>query len=594
MSSANMPASGMAVYRRLLGYAVPYWRVFIIAVVGMVLSAVVQTGFAALMKPMLDGSFVARDPDVIRLVPLMLIGLFVLQGIAGFLSTYCMVWVGRSVVKDVRGQLFSHLLHLPTALYDKTSSGQLLSKLIYNVEQLAQASTNAVTIIIKDSLTVIGLIAWMFYLNPLLALLFLFTTPLIAISLAYANKRFRRINARIQTSMGQVAHAAEEAIGGHRVIKAFLGQQHEAAHFEKTNESNRRLNMKVAATGATSVAIIQLLAASAVASVIFLATRDAALDSISVGSFMSFVVAMVLLLGPTKRLTTVNAMLQRGIAAADSIFTFFDLEGEIDTGAIHIERARGAVAYHNVSFYYAEDKGEVLRNISFNVKPGQTVALVGRSGSGKSTLVSLLPRFYNPCSGSITLDGHDISSLKLDSLRDQMAMVSQDVVLFDDTIGRNIAYGRLYKASEAEIIKAAEAAHAMEFIRELPEGLNTLVGGNGVLLSGGQRQRLAIARALLKNAPVLILDEATSALDSESERAIQAGLEALMRHRTTLVIAHRLSTIEKADVIVVLHEGRIIEQGSHLELLKRKGHYAALYKMQFHEVNEKINPLMPG
>ncbi len=575
--------SSTAVYRRLLRYVRPYWKSFAIATLAMVFFAATETGFAALMKPLADGSFVAQDPTIIRMMPLWLVGLFLVRGIAGFISTYGMAWMGRKVVNDLRDLMFHHLLRLPTTFYDNNSSGQLLSKLVYDVEQVAQASTSAITVIVKDTLTVVGLVAWMLYLNAILALVFLLTGPFIAYLVLYINRRFRRISTRIQNSMGDITHVAEEAIGAQRVIKIFGAQLHEAAQFDRTSEANRHLNMKMTATSASSTSLIQLITACALAAIVYLATLPSMLASISVGTFMSFIAAMVLMLGPMKRITTINAVIQRGIAAAESIFAFLDSSVEPDTGTRSLARAAGAIEYRQVSFSYDTRKDEVLHDISFKVQPGQTVALVGRSGSGKSTLVSLLPRFYNIGSGSITLDGCDIRDLRLTDLRDQIALVSQEVTLFNATIAHNIAYGRLETASERDIIEAAEAAHAMEFIRPLPQGLNTLVGENGVLLSGGQRQRLAIARALLKNAPILILDEATSSLDTESERYIQAGLERLMRARTTLVIAHRLSTIEKADIIIVLHAGRIIEQGKHSELLARNGHYAALHKMQFRD-----------
>lgn len=580
--SAAMPKQSAAVvYRRLLKYARPYWKPFAVAVVAMVFFAATDTGFAALMQPMLDGSFVKKDPDTISMIPLMIIGLFLVRGVAGFLSSYGMAWVGRQIINDLRRQMFDHMLRLPASFYDANSSGQLISKLIYDVEQVSQASTNAVTIIIRDTFTIIGLLAWMFYLNWMLALIFLVIGPFIAVLVVYVNKRFRRISSGIQNSMGGVTQAAEDAIQGQRVIKIFGGQTYEAGHFEKINEANRRQNMKMTATREASVPIIQFLAACALAGIVFLATLDSMLATITVGTFMSFIVALMMLLAPIKRLTTVHSSIQRGIVASESIFELLDRELEKDTGTLHIERARGAIEYSNVSFAYDPAKGRVLENINFKAEPGQTIAFVGRSGSGKSTLVGLLPRFYDVPMGCVRVDGHDVRDITLNDLRNQIALVGQDVTLFNDTIANNIAYGSLHKVTEDDIVRAAEAAHAMEFIRQLPQGLQTMVGEKGVLLSGGQRQRLAIARALLKDAPILILDEATASLDTESERYIQAALIQLVRNRTTFVIAHRLSTIERADMIIVLHQGRIVEQGKHAELLARGGHYASLHRMQF-------------
>ena len=576
------PNSGLHTYRRLLGYAMPHWPVFAAAVVAMVVFASTETAFAWMMKPLLDQSFVAKDPDWIRWIPLMLIGLFVVRGAAGFVSSYGMAWVGRTVIYKMRRELFDHLLRLPAAFYDNAASGQLISKLTYNVEQVSQAATNAITIVIRDSLSAAFLIGLMFYHSGTLALIFLICGPFIALVVVRVSKRFRKVSGRIQDSMGDVTHVSQEVIDGHRVVKTFGGEAYERDHFDRVNSNNLRQQLKLTATTATSVPLIQFLAACALAGIIFLATQvGSGIDT--AGTFASFLTAMLLLLPPLKRLTTVNAALQKGIAAADSVFELLDAEAEPDTGTRTLERARGAVEYRDVSFRYRSGAEPVLQDISFRAEPGQTVALVGRSGSGKSTLVNLLARFYQPSAGSILLDGIEIDALRLSELRNQIALVSQHVTLFNDTVARNIAYGRLEQCSAREVESAAEAAHALDFIRELPQGFDTLVGENGVLLSGGQRQRLAIARAILKSAPVLILDEATSALDTESEQQVQAGLEALMQGRTTLVIAHRLSTVERADRIMVLDQGRIVETGTHRELLARKGQYAALYRMQFTE-----------
>lgn len=573
--------SPWAVYRRLLSFARPYWKGFAVAVCAMVVLASTDPAFAAVIKRLLDSGFVNKDADVIRGMALMIIGLFLLRGVADFTSTYCMAWVGRHVISDLRRRMFNQLLRMPTTYYDQTSSGQLISKLTYDVEQVSQASTSAVTTLVRDSLTIVGLLAWMIYLNGWLALVFVLVGPPIALLMTYVNRRFRRVARGIQSSMGNVTHVVEEAIEGHRVIKTFGGQEYEAKQFEEANRRNLRMHMKMVITSASSVPVIQFIAAMALVSIIFLATLPPMLEKITPGTFMSFIVAMTMLLAPIKRLTSVNAAVQKGIAASQSIFELLDSAREVDKGGARLERARGAVEYRQVSFRYDAAKGDALRDVCLEIEPGQCVAFVGRSGGGKSTLVSLLPRFYDINEGAILLDGRDIRDYSLCDLRRQIAWVGQDVVLFNNTIARNIAYGRDGEVSKADIMRAAEAAHAMEFIRQMPDGLNTLVGENGILLSGGQRQRLAIARALLKDAPVLILDEATSALDSESERHIQAALAELMRNRTTLVIAHRLSTIEQADLIVVVHRGCIVETGRHEELLKRDGHYAALHRMQF-------------
>lgn len=574
-------SDGKRLYRRLLGYVLPHWRAFVISIISLLTVAATEVGFAAYIKPLMDETFVEKDPEFIQYAPLVLVGLFFIRGVATYLSKYWMAWVARKIINVLRGQMFGQLLRLPVSFFDSIPSGTLLSKLIYDVEQVASAATDSITILVRDSVTVMGLLGWMFYLNWRLALILMIGAPFIAHVINTINRRFRRYSSRIQSSVGDVTQIAEEAIEGQRVVKTFGGEPYEAQRFEEANEKNRLLNMKLLKTNAASVPVVEFIAAIASAGVIYFALQERSRDALSVGSFVSFITAMMLIHSPMKRLTNITANLQKGIAASDSIFTLIDAPPERDEGKQHIERANGEVEYREVSFRYPESQGEVLKDINLHVKQGQTVALVGRSGSGKSTLVGLLPRFYDVSHGQILIDGVDIRELPLANLRDQISLVSQHITLFNDTIANNIAYGRLEGADREAIIAAAEASHAMEFIRDLPKGLETMVGENGVLLSGGQRQRLAIARALLKDSPILILDEATSALDTESERHIQAALEEVMQNRTTLVIAHRLSTIESADMIIVMEKGRMIETGSHQELLEKNGQYASLYNMQF-------------
>ncbi|MBU6421908.1 MAG: lipid A export permease/ATP-binding protein MsbA [Gammaproteobacteria bacterium] len=573
----------LKVYRRLLGYAVPFWRVFALAIFGMVIYALTQPAFAALVKPLLDKSFVQHNTHSIKLIPVLVVGLFVLRGVAGFFATYFISWVGRSVIKRLRGEAFGKLLHLPTRYYDATSSGMLVSKITYNIEQVAEATTNAITVLIRDGLTILGLVGLMFYLSWVLSVFILVVGPLIALLVRFVSDRFRRYSGRIQDSMGDVTRVSEEVIAGHRVVKLYGGSEQETAKFERVNEHNRYLNMKLVLVNAGSSPIIQLIAGIGMALVIYIATLPSVLPMISVGTFGSFLSAMLLLMAPLKHLTDINAPLQKGIAAGQSIFELLDEESETAGGSRALTQVRGQLEFRALRFAYSAAKGEVLKDISFTVAAGETVALVGRSGSGKSTLVSLVARFYDPGSGAILLDGHDVRDYPLHDLREQIALVSQEVLLFNDSIRNNIAYGSLARHTQAEVAAAADAAHVMEFVCQLPQGLDTLVGDRGVLLSGGQRQRIAIARALLKNAPLLILDEATSSLDSESERHIQAALEQLMHARTTLVIAHRLSTVERADRIMVLDQGRVVETGRHQDLLQRNGHYARLYHLQFRD-----------
>jgi len=580
---SQAPLTASEIYKRLLGYATPYWQVFAGTVLAMVLYAATDTGLAALMKPMLDGNFIDRDPDTIRFVPLALIALFVFRGFTGFVVRYGMAWIGRRVIQTLRRSLFHQLLYLPARYYDVNPSGRVLSRLTFDVEQVAEATTNAVTILVRDSITMLFLLLYMFWISGWLTLLFLVVGPVFFVLIRYVSRRFRRISRRIQDSMGELTQFAEEVIHGQRLVKSFNGQAWQEQLFEQVNERNRKLHLRMAAVAGASTPIIQLIAACILALVIYLTTLEAVTKEISVGSFVSFIAAMMLLMQPMKRLTNVNASIQRGVAAARSIFEVLDSQREHDQGKLPLPKTAGAIEFRDIVFNYDREKGHVLRNISFTIRPGQTIALVGHSGSGKSTLVQLLVRFYDPQQGGVYLDGEDIRSYRLADLRRQIAVVSQEVTLFNDTIAHNIAYGRLGEVSDAEIVASAEAAHAMEFIRELPQGFETRIGDRGVLLSGGQRQRIAIARAMLKDAPILILDEATSALDSESERVVQDALEKLRKNRTSLVIAHRLSTVERADRIVVLERGEIAESGNHAELLARGGVYADLYRSQFQE-----------
>jgi len=570
-------------YRRLLTYVFPYWKRLLLAIICMAIYSATEAGFAALMKPLLDDAINDQNLVAIQYVPIVLIGLFLVRVIVGFLRAYSLAWISGRVVKVLRKEMFNHFLTLPTAHYDQSSSGTMLSKMVYDIDQVNRASTNVIIILVQDTLTAVALIGLMLYQSWQLALAFLIIAPFLAILIGYVSKKFRKISFRLQDSIGGITRISEEVIEGHRVVKTFGGHDVETKNFEKVNEFNRKQRVKMALTSELSLNIIQLIVAFGIAGVIVLATSEAMRDSITPGAFTSILVALLMLMRPIKRITTVNAKLQSGIAASLSIFSFLDVGKEKDTGKHHLADVKGQVVYENVSFTYQNLDKNVLTDIRFTAEPGETLAFVGRSGSGKSTLVNLLARFYDLDTGRILIDGHAISDVTLTTLRNQISLVSQHVTLFNDTIKNNIAYGSLKDASDEEIRRAADMAHASEFINRLPDGWDTIVGENGVLLSGGQRQRLAIARALLKDAPILILDEATSALDTESERYIQSALEKLIIDRTTLVIAHRLSTIENADRILVLDDGRIVEQGSHSELLKLNGHYAALHKMQFKE-----------
>ena len=586
ISSNNSSAeqvSSFHLYRRLLSYALVYWQIFIVAIIGMVIVAGASAAFPALMQPMMDDGFVNRDPETIKWIPLALIGIFLVRVLGAFASGYGMSVIGRNVIRELRKEMFSRLLMLPKSFYDKATTGELISKFSYDVEQVANSTTKAITVFIRDVLTVIALCSWMFYLNAKLALVFIIVAPVVALLVVAVSKRFRKYSQNIQFSMGSVSRIIEESIKGQLVVKIFGGRVYEEEQFAIVNDRNRRQNLRMQMTQALSSPIVQLLIACALALIIYMATHESMKAEISAGTFVSFITAMSMLLPPVRSLTSIISELQRGIAAAESVFTFIDLKPEHDQGSYQAETVEGRIEFDHVGFYYQDEDVAALKDIELTIKAGQTVAFVGRSGSGKSTLLNLIPRLYDVTRGELRLDGVNVQDYRLDNLRSHISYVGQDVVLFNDTIEHNIAYGDMKARSHEEIVEAAKAAYAYDFIEESNNGFQTMVGERGVMLSGGQRQRIAIARALLNDAPVLILDEATSALDTESERYIQKSLEKLMKNRTTLVIAHRLSTIENADVIIVMDKGRIVERGTHQELIALNGHYAALHQMNFEE-----------
>lgn len=580
-------------YLRLLTYVKPYWRIFLLSILATAITASTDPLLPALLKPMLDGTFIHRDENIIRLVPVIILLIFLVRGIASFISAYAIGWVGDKVVMDLRNAMFSKLMTLHTRYYDDHSTGQLISKFTYDVTRVTEAATNVVTVTIRDSIIIIGLMGWLLYLNWKLTMITLIMMPVIAIVIRVINLRMRSSSRDSQRAMGDITQVIEESITAHKVVKLFGGQQYESNRFSDQANWVRRYAMKQIAASAANVPLVQMVAAFALAILFYLAIEQSRTDGKTVGEFLSYIAAMMMLTSPLKRITGVSVYLQNGLAAAESVFALLDTPGESDTGKVEIQRAIGQLSFDHVNFSYmqhteSQDMRMALRDICIEIPSGQSVALVGASGSGKTTIANLVPRFYSPTSGSIKLDGHDLADLTLASLRANIALVSQEVVLFNDTVAANIAYGQMREVPESEIIAAATAAHAMEFINEMPQGLQTLVGEKGVRMSGGQRQRIAIARAILKNAPILILDEATSALDSESERHVQAALETLMRGRTTLVIAHRLSTIEKADRIVVMQKGQIVEMGTHQELLNKNAVYAQLHRIQF-EWNETVS-----
>ncbi len=570
-----------SVYKRLWAYVLPHRGIGLIALLAMASTAVIEMSMVALVEPLTDEALVGKNLETARWLPLAFVVVFILRGAAGFATEASLGWIGRTVISSLRRDLFRKFLSLPSSFFEKQSSGPLLSRMTYNVEMVAESVTTVVTILVRDFLTVLAAIGLMIYQSPRLFVTVAIVLPIVAALIRVLGTAFRRYSSRIQDSVGEVTQVTEEVISGNRVVKIFGGHDYEMARLTEVDESNRQQNMKLIRARSMGVAITQVVFGMGIAGVVYFAGIESINNNLSPGSFMAFFGALMLMMQPLRRITNVNATLQRGIAAGDSLFKVIDEKDEKDEGTYRGERVTGTVEFDSVSFSYGGDDAPVLQNLSLTVDAGKTLAIVGHSGSGKSTLVSLLPRFYDVDSGEIRLDGRPIKEYQLSFLRENISLVSQDVVLFNDTIANNLAYGQLKSSSQAELLEAAEAAHVLEFVRDMPKGMETMVGDRGVLLSGGQRQRIAIGRALLKNAPVLILDEATSSLDTKSERRIQDALNALMQNRTTLVIAHRLSTVESADKIIVLDRGNIVEAGTHGELLAADGHYAALYRMQF-------------
>ncbi|WP_034913809.1 MULTISPECIES: lipid A ABC transporter ATP-binding protein/permease MsbA [Erwinia] len=568
-------------FRRLWPMIAPFRTGLIVAAVALVINAAGDTLMLSLLKPLLDDGFGKADSSVLIWMPLAVIGLMLIRGVTSYISSYCISWVSGNVVMTMRRRLFSHMMGMPVAFFDQQSTGTLLSRITYDSEQVASSSSSALVTVVREGASIIGLFIMMFWYSWQLSLILILLAPIVSFAIRMVSKRFRNISKSMQNTMGHVTTSAEQMLKGHKEVLIFGGQQVESERFNRVSNRMRQQGMKLVSASSISDPIIQLIASLALAFVLYAASFPSVMETLTAGTITVVFSSMIALMRPLKSLTNVNAQFQRGMAACQTLFSILDSEQEEDTGTRTIERARGDIEFRNVTFTYPGREAPALHNINLAIPEGKTVALVGRSGSGKSTIASLLTRFYDVQQGEILMDGHDLREYTLSSLRNQVALVSQNVHLFNDTVANNIAYARNEHYSREDIEKAAVMAHAMDFINKMDNGLDTVIGENGVLLSGGQRQRIAIARALLRDSPVLILDEATSALDTESERAIQAALDELQKNRTSLVIAHRLSTIEQADEIVVVEDGHIVERGSHQVLLEQRGVYAQLHKMQF-------------
>lgn len=586
--------SSWELYKRLFGYLKSYWKVFSVAIVSMLLVAVTMPAFGYLLKPLINEGFVDKNMQKMTWMPLAIVGLFLVRGIFNFINEYCTTYLSSHLVQRMRGEMFVKLMRLPSNYFSSNGSGRIMSRVLNDAGQITDAGFNVITVLAKDGVSVIGLLGLLFYLDWKLTLITFAILPVVAFSVRLVSRRLRNLSLHNQRFLGQMMQVLNESIDGARVIKVYGGQKYETNRFNYVSDNVRRNNVKQSAASSIGTGFTQLMASVALAIIVYTAASQARSSDFSAGDFMAFLSSMIMMFDPIKRMTGIMQSLQRGLAAAESVFSFLDEAEETDGGVQTLNNRPGNIEFRQVVHRYPEAERNSLNGVNLIVPQGQVVALVGASGCGKTTLANMLPRFFNPTEGQVLIGGTDIREYTLKSLREQMALVSQDVVLFNGSVASNIAYGQMNKVSEADIVQAAKAANAWEFIKAMPQGLQTEIGENGLKLSGGQRQRLAIARALLKNAPILILDEATSALDNESERLVQAALENLMVNRTTIVIAHRLSTIEKADNIVVMHEGRVVEQGTHTELLAKGGRYADLHSLQFDETLEDLSEKSDG
>nr|WP_252346103.1 lipid A export permease/ATP-binding protein MsbA [Paludibacterium sp. B53371] len=575
--------NNLALYRRLLTYLRQYWKVFLASLVFMTVSAATEPAFVNLMKPLIDEGFISKDPAALRYLPPLIVLLFLVRGISSYGNEYSTSWLTGHLVQRLRQEVFNKLLNMPVAYFDNNTSGRLMSRVTYDVNQVTDAGFNVLTVSVKDGCTVIGLLGMLLYYDWRMTLICFVVFPAVGICISLISKRLRNLTRLSQHQMGQLTQVLSETIDCQRVVKVYGGQSHESERFAMAAQDIRRNQVKQSAASAMNTSVTQLIISVALAGLVHFALLRGQHGQLTAGTFVALITGMSAMFAPIKRITNISQSLQRGLSAAESVFTFLDEPSEVDHGTRKLDKVKGNLTFEQVAFRYQNAEKEAIRCFDLQVQAGETIALVGASGSGKTTLVSLLPRFYTPSSGRILLDGVDLNEIRLDNLRAQIAMVSQDVVLFNDTVAANIAYGAFGEVSREQVIEAARQANALEFIESLPGGFDCMIGENGALLSGGQRQRLAIARALIKNAPILVLDEATSALDNQSERLVQAALENLMKDRTTIVIAHRLSTIENADRIVVMHQGEIEELGNHQQLMARQGLYAMLHSRQFAE-----------